>query len=178
MSTQATTAKYEPLSSQREHAEPKPGPEHDWLQQFVGDWETEVECRMEPGKRPMKTKGIESVRTIGGLWIVAEGKSAIMDKPMTSILTLGYDFEQKKYVGTWVSSCMTHLLQYEGSVDLATETLTLETEGPCPHSPGTVAKFKEVIEVKSRQHRVFTSSMQAQDGKWATIATINYRRKK
>ena len=106
MSTQATTAKYEPLSSQREHAEPKPGPEHDWLQQFVGDWETEVECRMEPGKRPMKTKGIESVRTIGGLWIVAEGKSAIMDKPMTSILTPGYDFEQKKYVGTWVSSCV------------------------------------------------------------------------
>jgi hypothetical protein len=178
MSTQATTAKYEPLLSQREHVQPKPGPEHDWLAQLVGNWETEVECRIDPGNRPMKAQGTESVRSIGGLWIVAEGESAIMDKPMRSILTLGYDFEQKKYIGTWISSCMTHLWQYEGSVDLATETLTLETEGPCPHSPGTVAKFKEVMEVKSGQHRVLTSSMQGQDGKWAAIATINYWRTK
>jgi Protein of unknown function (DUF1579) len=178
MSSQATATKHEPSSSQTEYAQPKPALEQDWLQMLVGEWETEIECHIEQRKLPLKSKGIESVRTIGGLWIVAEGKSAIMDKPMTSILILGYDFEQKKYVGTWVSSCMTHLWHYEGSVDLATETLTLETEGPCPHSPGTVAKFKEVIEVKSRQHRVFTSSMQAQDGKWATIATINYRRKK
>jgi hypothetical protein len=122
MSTQAITAQYEPLCSQKEHVEAKPGPEHDWLQQFVGYWETEMECYIEPGKRPAKTKGTESVRSIGGLWIVAEGKSAIMDKAMTSILTLGYDFEQKKYVGTWVASCTTHLWQYESSVDLATET--------------------------------------------------------
>jgi Protein of unknown function (DUF1579) len=178
MSTRATTAKYERSLSQKEHVEPKPGPEHNWLQQFVGDWETEVECRIEPAKPPMKTKGTESVRSIGGLWIVAEGESAIMDKPMTSILTLGYDFKQKKYVGTWIGSCMTHLWQYEGSVDLAAETLTLKTEGPCPQSPGTVAKFKEVMEVKSKEHRVFTSSMQGQDGKWATIVTIKYQRKK
>jgi Protein of unknown function (DUF1579) len=81
-------------------------------------------------------------------------------------------------VGTWVGSCTTHLWQYDGSVDVAAETLTLETEGPCPQCPGTVAKFKEAMEVKSKNQRVFTSSMQGQDGKWATIATINYRRKK
>jgi hypothetical protein len=178
MSIQATAAKYEPLLSKREHVQPKPGPKHDWLQQLVGNWETEVECRIDPSNRPMKAQGTESVRSIGGLWIVAEGESAIMDKPMRSILTLGYDLEQKKYIGTWISSCMTYLWQYEGSVDLATETLTLETEGPSPHSPGTVAKFKEVMEVKSGQHRVFTSSMQGQDGKWAAIATINYWRTK
>lgn len=74
MSMQATTTKYEPTLSQREHVEPKPGPEHDWLQQFVGDGETEVECRIEPGKPPMKAKGTESVRSICGLWIVTEAK--------------------------------------------------------------------------------------------------------
>jgi hypothetical protein len=80
----------------------------------------------------------------------SQGESTIMDKPMTSILTLGYDFEQKKYVGTWVGSCMTYVWQYEGSVNLAAQTLTLKTEGPCPQSPGTVPKFKEVMEVKSK----------------------------
>jgi uncharacterized protein DUF1579 len=185
MSTQAITSEYQHSLTQGEQVEPypaqhfpKPGPEHDWLQAFVGEWATAMECGMEPGKPPMNSQGTERVRSIGGLWIVAEGKSAVVDKPMTSILTLGYDLEKKKYVGTWIDSCMTYLWQYEGSVDLAAKTLTLETEGPCPQSPETVAKFKEVMELKSKDHRVFTSSMQGQDGKWVTFATINYRRKK
>jgi uncharacterized protein DUF1579 len=183
MSTQTTNAKYQRLSSQLKEFKPtaaldvpKPGPEHEWLHQFVGEWETEAECRAE-GKSPMKSKGTERVRLIGDLWIVAEGQSIIMDKPMTSILTLGYDSEQKKYVGTWIGSWMTHLWQYRGSLDKSGKTLTLETEGTCPQFPGTMAKFKEVMEVKSRDHRVFTSSMREKDGKWTTIATINYRRR-
>jgi hypothetical protein len=69
---------------------PKPGPEHDWLQQLVGDWETDMECCMEPGKPPMKSKGAESVRPIGGFWIIAEGEGTVMDMHMASVLTLGY----------------------------------------------------------------------------------------
>jgi hypothetical protein len=56
---------------------PKPDPEHDWLQQFVGKWETDMECCMEPGKPPMKSKGAESVRPIGGFWIIAEGEGTV-----------------------------------------------------------------------------------------------------
>lgn len=183
MSTQTTNAKYQRSSSQLKEREPnaiqdfpEPGPEHEWLHQFVGEWETEAECRAE-GKAPVKSKGTERVRSIGELWIVAEGESTVMDKPMRSILTLGYDPEQRKYVGTWVGSCMTHLWQYRGSVDQSGRTLTLETEGSCPQFPGTMAKFKEVMEIKSKDHRVFTSSMRGKDGKWTTIATINYRRR-
>jgi hypothetical protein len=90
----------------------------------------------------MKTKGTESVRSIDGLWIIAESKSTIMNKPVTSILTLGYDFEQKKYVGTWIGSCMAYLWKYEGSVDRAAQTLTLLTEGPCPQFAATVTRLQ------------------------------------
>jgi Protein of unknown function (DUF1579) len=185
MNTQTTNAKYQRSSSQLKEFEPnaahdfpKPGPEYEWLHQFVGEWETDMECTMEPGKPALKSKGTERVRSIGELWIVAEGQSVVMDKPMKSILTLGYDPGQKKYVGTWVGSCMTYLWHYKGSVDQSGKALTLETEGPCPQFDGTVTKFREVIEVKSKDNRVFTSSMQGRDGKWATIAIINYRRKK
>jgi Protein of unknown function (DUF1579) len=44
--------------------------------------------------------------------------------------------------------------------------------------PGALAKFKKVTEFKSKDHRVFTSSMQGEDGKWAGIVNINYLRKK
>jgi len=55
MSTQTTVGKYEPSLSLREQVELKTSLEHDWLGQFVGEWETELECPTEPGKPPMKS---------------------------------------------------------------------------------------------------------------------------
>src|SRR5690606_6766582 len=43
---------------------PKPTKEHDWLQKFVGEWESEVEIVMDPSQPPMLGKGTESTRMI------------------------------------------------------------------------------------------------------------------
>jgi hypothetical protein len=157
---------------------PAPEKEHAWLQQFVGEWETEAVAMMEQGKPPMKCKGTESVRSIGGFWIVAENKGTFMDVPVTGAMTLGYDPEKKKYVGTWICSMTNYLWKYEGTVDESGKVLTLETEGPCPMAPGKLSRFKDVTEFKSKDHKVLTSLMQGDDGKWVTFATINCRRKK
>ena len=156
---------------------PPPQKEHAWLQQFVGEWESECEMFMEPGKPPTKSKGSESTRSIGGFWILADNKSSFMDMPFTGLMTLGYDPEKKKYVGTWVDSVNSYLWKYEGTVDAAGKTLTLETEGPCHNAPGKLSKFKEVVEFKSKDRKVFSSSMQGEDGKWVTMMTINYQRR-
>jgi hypothetical protein len=157
---------------------PAPQKEHEWLRQFAGEWETEAEAILEPGKPPMKCKGTESARTIGGFWIVAENKGTFMDVPVTGVMTLGYDPQKKKYVGTWLCSMSNYLWTYEGTVDAAGKVLTLETEGPCPMAAGKLTRFKDVTEFKSKDHKVLTSSMRAEDGKWVTFATINCRRKK
>jgi hypothetical protein len=157
---------------------PVPGKEHTWLQQLVGDWETEAEAVMEPGKPPMKCRGTESVRTIGGFWIVAENKGTFMDVPVTGEMTLGYDPGKKKYVGTWICSMTDYLWKYEGTVDASGKVLTLETEGPCPMAAGKLSRFRDVTEFKSKDHKVVTSSMLGEDGKWVTFATIQCRRKK
>ncbi|MEX0713880.1 MAG: DUF1579 family protein [Pirellulales bacterium] len=157
---------------------PVPEKEHEWLGQLAGEWETEGEAFLEPGKPPIKCQGTESARRIGGFWIVAENKGTFMDVPVTGVLTLGYDPQKKKYVGTWIDSVSNYLWSYEGTVDAGGKTLTLETEGPSHDTPGKLAKFKEVIEVKTDDHKVFTSSVQGEDGKWSTIVTIHYRRKK
>ena len=47
--------------------------EHHWLERFVGEWEYEGEAIMGPDQPPMKWKGTESVRSIGGLWVQGEG---------------------------------------------------------------------------------------------------------
>jgi hypothetical protein len=184
MITQSTTAKHQRTVLKGKDAEldpmpdfPKPRPEHDWLHQLLGEWETEMACGPGSSESGIKSKGTERVWSIGDLWIVAESKSEVMNKPMTSVLTLGYDLERKRYVGTWIGSSTAYLWHYTGSLDQSGRVLTLETEGPCPHSTSSVAKFKEVMQVQSKDQRVLTSSMQALDGRWVPILTINYRRK-
>jgi Protein of unknown function (DUF1579) len=157
---------------------PPPVKEHEWLQQFTGEWENDVEIFMEPGKPAIKAQGTETIRMIGGFWVVSDGKGEMMGMPFVHMLTLGYDPQQKKYVGTWIDSMSSYLWKYVGSVDETGKKLTLETEGPCPMAPGKLSKFKEVTEFKSKDHRVFTSNMLGDDGKWKTILTVNARRKK
>jgi hypothetical protein len=157
---------------------PPPVKQHEWLQQFVGEWEAEVEVTMEPGKPPIRGKGREHTRMIGGFWVVAEGKGEMEGTPGTisSLLTLGYDSNANKFVGTWIDSMNSYLWKYEGKLDATRKVLTLETEGPCPLKPGLV-RFREVIEFKSKGHRVFTSSMLGDDGRWVTMVTADYRRR-
>lgn len=166
------------MLGQEEAQLPKPGKEHAWLEQLAGEWTAEVEALVEPGKPPVKSEGTESVRRIGGFWIVAENKGDIMGQSFTGLLTLGYDTRKKQYVGTWIDSMTDYLWRYEGTVDASGKVLTLQTEGPSQAGPGKLARFKDVIELKAKDHKVLTSSMQGDDGKWTTIMTINYRRKK
>ncbi|MDQ3564861.1 MAG: DUF1579 domain-containing protein [Pseudomonadota bacterium] len=157
----------------------EPQKEHQWLQKLVGEWTFESDCGMGPGKPPEKFKGTESVRSLGGLWILAEGQGEMPGGgAMTTMLTLGYDPQTKRYVGTFVASMMTHLWVYDGALDAAERVLTLDTEGPDMAAEGKMAKYKDVIEWKSDDHRVLTSHMLGDDGKWHGFMTANYRKVK
>lgn len=156
---------------------PAPQKEHEWLEQFVGDWDAEVELFVQPGEPPQKAVGSERVRSIGGFWILTEYRGAFMDQPFQGCLTLGYDPQRKKYIGTWIDSAGSHLWQYEGAVDAAGKTLTLEAEGPCHESPGELSRFRHVAEFNSRDRRTYTAFIQGDDGEWARMMRINYRRK-
>ena len=153
--------------------------EHHWLQKLVGEWDMEAEASMSPGEPPAKTTGTESVRSLGGLWIVAEGEGEMPGGGTgTSVMTLGYDPQKKRYVGTWVGSMMANLWLYDGSLDAGEKVLTLNSEGPGMSGDGTLAKYKDVIELKSDDHRVLTSHVQGEDGSWQPFMTAHYRRRK
>lgn len=156
----------------------EPQKEHQWLQKLVGEWTFESEAAMEPGKPPEKFKGTESVRSLDGLWVLCEGRGEMPGGGMaTTLMTLGYDSKKKQYVGTWVGSMMAFLWVYDGSLDAAEKVLTLTTEGPSMSADGKIAKYKDVIELKSDDHRVVTSHMLGDDGKWQGFMTAHYRRR-
>jgi hypothetical protein len=156
----------------------EPQKEHQWLQKLVGEWTSEAEMTMKPGEPPVKSQGTESVRSLDGLWILAEGKG---DMPgggtATMILTLGYDPQKKRYIGTWVGSMMSHMWVYNGTLDAAGNVLTLDTEGPSMAGDGKMAKYQDVIEFKSDDHRILASLVLGDDGKWQRFMTAHYRRK-
>ena len=155
----------------------EPQKEHRWLQKFLGEWTFEGLATMEPGKPPVRVEGTESVRTIGDLWILGEGKGDMPGcGPSSWLTTLGYDPRKGRYVGTFVGSMMAHLLVYDGSPDTAGNVLTLDTEGP--DMEGKMRKFKDVVEFKGDDHRVATSRMLGDDGTWHEFMRADYRRRK
>src|SRR4051812_18828560 len=91
---------------------PKPQKEHEWLQQLIGEWDTESESIVEPGKPPVKSKGTESNRMIGGFWSHSENKGDFFGAPFTGILQIGYDVEKKKYIATWIDSIQGMMWKY------------------------------------------------------------------
>lgn len=156
-----------------------PQEEHKWLQQLVGDWTSEAQMAVAPG--PAETcKGSETVRSLGGLWIVAEGRGEMPGGGSATMqMTLGYDPLKKRYVGTWVGSMMTHLWLYDGELDASKTVLTLNSEGPDMSpgaAPGKLARYKDVIDMKTPDHRILTSHCLNDDGQWELFMTAHYRR--
>ena len=112
------------------------------------------------------------------MWVVGEIEGTIGDTKMSSVLTLGYDPAKKKYVGTWVDSMYNHLWIYEGTVDESGKVFTFEAEGPDMTNPGKTAKYRDVYEFKSKDHKVQTSQAQGPDGAWVSFMTMDYKRAK
>ena len=156
---------------------PQPQAEHEWLQQLVGEWTVDVEASMGPGTPTEKSTGTERVRPLGDVWIVGETEGGMPGGGTANMMvTLGYDPAKERFVGTWVGSMMTNMWVYEGTLDAARTTLTLETEGPSMAGDGSLSPYRDVIELKSNDHRVMTSHAPGPDGKWACFMTANYRR--
>ena len=156
----------------------EPQSEHHWLHKMVGDWTNEGEASMGPDKPPMHFTGTETVRSIGGLWIVAEGQGGMPGESGTStLMTLGYDSARKRFVGTFVASMMTHLWIYDGALDVEGRKVVLETEGPGFSGDGTMAKYRDRVEFVNDDHRILASEILLEDGSWSEFMKAHYRRK-
>lgn len=157
----------------------EPQAEHQWLQKLLGNWTYENEASMGPGQPLIKSTGTETFRTLGGLWFLGEGKGEMPDgNPAIMLMSLGYDPKKKRFVGSWIGSMMTHLWIYDGELDASRKVLTLNSEGPSFTSEGKMAKYQDIIEFKSDDHRTLTSRVLGDDGQWNAFMTAHYRRTK
>jgi hypothetical protein len=156
---------------------PEPQKEHLWLKQLLGEWTFEGEATMGPDKPAVRFAGTERVKSVGDLWFIAEGEGGVPDGGVSNTMaTLGYDAQKKRFVGTFLGSMMTHLWIYDGALDAAGKVLTLDTEGPGMSEDGKLARYRDVIEVVSADHRTMSSEIQGDDGTWTRFMSMTYRR--
>jgi hypothetical protein len=151
--------------------------QHQWLQELVGEWLVEGEATLGPDLPPEPMRGAETVRTLGGLWILAEGTSGMPGGgTATTLMTLGYDAQRNRFVGTFIGSMMTQLWVYDGVLDATGRVLTLETEGPNFTAGGATAKFRDRLELHADGHRSLTSYVLSEGEEWVGFMKARYRR--
>lgn len=150
----------------------KPQAEHAFLQKMVGTWDVTSE---DMTGAELWT---EEVRSLHGIWFVAEGKGEMPcgGGPGATVLTLGYDPAKGKYVGSWIGSMMAHMWVYEGEVSGDGKTLSLYTTGPDFADPAKTGEYREQIVFADDDHRVFTSSAKQPDGSWKQFMEAHYSR--
>ena len=154
----------------------EPSREHRWLDALVGEWSYEMECIMGPDQPPMTSSGTEVVRSLGGLWTVAEIHGTTPDgQPSISMMTLGFDPPSGRFTGTFVASMMTHLWSYQGALDADARILTLDAEGPSFTGTG-LSRYQDIIELVDDDHRIMRSQLLADDGTWIPFMTMRYTR--
>lgn len=153
--------------------------EHEWLQKLVGDWTSETDIPAHDGHPATTLRGTETFRSLKGAWVVGEGRGPMPGGgDSETVLTLGYDPDRKRFVGTWIGSMMNFLWIYDGELDASGRVLTLGSEGPAMDGTNKIVRYQDVTEFLSDDHRTLTGKVQKPDGSWDTMMVVHYHRKK
>lgn len=158
-------------------AEPGPQPteQHRWLQALEGDWTWESDS--VPSDPKCRWSGTERVSRYGDVWTVFDGEGEMGGKRHASRITLGFDPDKDRFVGSYISSMMASFWPYEGTLDPDGRTLRLRSRGPRFDGQPGEALYEDVIEVVSPDERRLRGTVQGDDGAWTDFMLTTYRRK-
>ncbi len=97
-----------------------PGPEHQQLAKFAGDWTYVNKAWMAPGAPPMESTGtVHGESMYGGRYVVTDWKGDMMGQPFEGRGVYAYDNVSKQYTSTWFDSMSTGIWYSTGTCDAA-----------------------------------------------------------
>jgi len=98
----------------------KPGPEHETLAKFAGDWTFTNKAWMAPGAPPMESTGTMHGESMwGGRYVVEDWKGDMMGMPFEGRGVNAYNNVAKRYENTWTDSMGTGIWFSTGTCDAA-----------------------------------------------------------
>jgi hypothetical protein len=146
-----------------------------------GVWDAEI-TMLIPGSdgkvEPSTSKGVETNRMLGGKWLISDFKGEFGGMSFEGHGLNGYDPKKGKYVGTWVDTMSTVVVNMEGSYDEKTKTLTLnaDTENP---DDGKPMKMRLETQINDDGTRLYKHHVQMDGQKeFAKLMEIKYTKRK
>ncbi len=150
-----------------------PGPEHEHFKKMVGNWKAVAKDFMTDPQNPTVTEGTAKFDLVlGGRFLRQEYHSQFQGMPFEGVGINGFDKSTKKYVGTWIDSMGTGIMNTVGEFDAATGTMTETAE---MSSPMGIMKVKMVTQHTSDDKAVFTMYMTGPEGEMKSME-ITYTR--
>jgi hypothetical protein len=149
----------------------KPGPEHERLKMYEGNWDAVMEMGGQSTKATATYKSI-----CGGMWMASDFQGDLGGIPFQGHGVDGYDQRKKKYVGAWFDSLTSAPLRFEGNYDPKTKLVVMT--GESVGADGKPEKFKTTTEHKDKDHFTFKMYMVPPEGNEQLAFTITYTRRK
>ena len=141
-----------------------PNENHEFLKNFVGDWDVTTTAWVQPGAEPVTIQNKTKVELIfGGRFLRVEIKGTMFGQPFEGIQIIGYDNHLKKYVSLWIDSTSTGFYLTKGSREEGKKRITETGLWPDPMS-GQDMKVRTVTTLVSKDEYVFEMIMILADG--------------
>jgi len=104
-----------------------PGPAHESLARFLGEWDTVTSVWLEPGGEPYSVSEGRAVHTWleKGRWLALESAGDVVEIPHHGFGILGFDNFKKRHVATFVDNISTGMLYMEGGYTASGDVLQL-----------------------------------------------------
>ena len=103
-----------------------PGPNHELMASFAGEWTFTTTSWMAPDAPPQETTGTMTSKAIlGGRFVVDAVHGTMMGQPFEGMGVSGFDNVKGKFVSVWVDSMGTGIMTAEGDYDPRTKTMTM-----------------------------------------------------
>ena len=142
-----------------------PGEAHKKLDAVVGTFDTKVKMWMDPSKPPEESTGTsENKWVLGNRYVEMQYQGTMMGQPFSGLGYTGYDNVTKKYVGTWMDTMGTGIMNTSGQADKSGKTMKMTGSVADPVS-GKMMKMTEKMTVKDNDHHSFEMWGPGPDGK-------------
>ena len=160
----------------RAEAAGRPGPGHKALEHFVGAWNAEVKCWMEPGAPPHVSQATANGSwKMGGRFLQEDFQGDMDGKAFHGRTMLGYDNVTQLFQSVWISDMQTSMFITEGSGTENNQVITLEGTTSCGATEQVHVPMKVVLRILGPDKHTF-EMFNVSRGENARTMEITYTR--
>ena len=152
-----------------------PSSGHARLTPMVGTWRAKTTFTMAPGAPEQVHGGISVHRfVLGGRYLEQIYKGTAMGMPFEGIGYTGYDNVQKRYVGTWMDTFGTGLMNSVGVGSPTDERIDSVSEAIEPSGQKRV--FETIVRIRNHEHHSYEMWTKGPTGKKYRTMLVEYER--